>query len=117
MAPSGAGKNRPAFKSAAKTVRRHPPWCKLSKLESKPRRTVMHASLAFVNAAGIADREELRLLNTLLSSSAGAESTQPAKDKSNKNKGDAKPDSFKNDPPDPKNPNEVRERHLKKIKR
>lgn len=76
----------------------------------------MHASLAFVNGAGIADREQLRLLNTLLSSSAGAASTRPAKDK-DKNKGNPKPDGFKNDPPDPKNPNEVRERHLKKIKR
>ena len=28
----------------------------------------------------------------------------------------SKPGGFKNDPPDPKNPNEVRERHLKKIK-
>jgi len=74
----------------------------------------MHASLAFVNGAGIADREELRLLNALLSSSAGAQPTRPAKDK---DKANPKPDSFKNDPPDPKNPNEVRERHLKKIKR
>jgi hypothetical protein len=64
----------------------------------------MHASLAFVNGAGTADCEGLRLLNTLLSSSAG---TQPA----------SKPDSFQNDPDDPKNPNEVRERHLKNINR
>lgn len=74
----------------------------------------MHASLAFVNGAGIADRDGLRLLNTLLSSSAAADSTRPVK---GKNKGKPKPGSFKNDPPDPKNPNEVRERHLKKIKR
>ena len=78
----------------------------------------MHASLAFVNGAGIADRDGLRLLNTLLSSSA-AEATRPAKDhdkNQSQNQGNPKPDSFKNDPPDPKNPNEVRERHLKKIK-
>jgi hypothetical protein len=74
----------------------------------------MHASLAFVNGAGIADRDGLRLLNTLLSSRAAAHATRPAKDK---NKSNPKPGSFKNDPPDPKNPNEVRERHLKKIKR
>jgi hypothetical protein len=77
----------------------------------------MHASLAFVNGAGIADRDGLRLLNTLLSSSA-AEATRPAKDHDkNQNQGNPKPGRFKNDPPDPKNPNEVRERHLKKIKR
>ena len=29
----------------------------------------------------------------------------------------SKPGGFRNDPDDPKNPNEVRERHLKKIKR
>jgi hypothetical protein len=29
----------------------------------------------------------------------------------------SKPGGFKNDPDDPTNPNEVRERHLKKIKR
>jgi hypothetical protein len=29
----------------------------------------------------------------------------------------SKPGSFQNDPADPKNPNELRERHLKKIKR
>ena len=29
----------------------------------------------------------------------------------------SKPGGFENDPPDPKNPNEVRERHLKEIKR
>jgi hypothetical protein len=74
----------------------------------------MHASLAFVNGARIAEREDLRLLNTLLSSSAAAESTRPGKDRG---KPKSKPGSFKNDPPDPKNPNEVRERHLKKIKR
>jgi hypothetical protein len=28
----------------------------------------------------------------------------------------AKPGGFQNDPNDPKNPNEVRERHLKKVK-
>lgn len=78
----------------------------------------MHASLAFVNGAGIADREELRLLNTLLSSSLGAEPARPANDNAkDKHKSEPKPESFKNDPPDPKNPNEVRERHLKKIKR
>ena len=60
----------------------------------------MHASLAFVNGAGTADCEGLRLLNTLLSSSTGTE-----------------PVRFQNDPDDAKNPNEVRERHLKKVKR
>jgi hypothetical protein len=61
----------------------------------------MHASLAFVNGAGDRRRpsgsrtegEELRLLNTLLST-ATSRSPRP-----------------------PSNPNEVRERHLNKIKR
>ena len=65
----------------------------------------MHASLAFVNGAGDRRRpsgsrtegEELRLLNTLLST-ATSRSPRLAAD-------------------DPTNPNEVRERHLNKINR
>jgi hypothetical protein len=99
----------------------------------------MHASLAFVNGAGNkphtrvaqTDPEGLHLLNALLST-ATSESTRPAdprpaveKGKSKderqaeeENQADtaAKPGGFANDPPDPTNPNEVRERHLKKIK-
>jgi hypothetical protein len=71
----------------------------------------VHASHAFVNGAGVADLENLQLLNTLLSSTG-----EKAKVPADKRPG-PKPDGFKNDPPDPKNPNEVRERHLKKIKR
>ncbi len=90
----------------------------------------MHASLAFVNGAGNSD-EDLRLLNTLLST---AEPSRPGPDKgksidSGKSKDErqaeeesrakpaSKPGGFRNDPPDPTNPNEVRERSLKKIKR
>jgi hypothetical protein len=92
----------------------------------------MHASLAFVNGAGNSD-EDLRLLNTLLSTGA----SEPARSASDKDKSTdtgkskderqaeeesqadtvSKPGSFKNDPDEPTNPNEVRERHLKKIKR
>jgi hypothetical protein len=96
----------------------------------------MHASLAFVNGAGNkphtpvdqTDPEGLHLLNALLST-ATSESPRPppALDKGKskderqaeeENQADtaAKPGGFNNDPPDPKNPNEVRERHLKKIK-
>jgi hypothetical protein len=96
----------------------------------------MHASLAFVNGAGnkqrkaaaATDPEGLRLLNALLSG-ATSESSRPApaldKGKSKderqaeeENRADtaSKPGGFNNDPDDPKNPNEVRERHLKKIK-
>jgi len=94
----------------------------------------MHASLAFVNGVGNkrrspaaqTDPEGLRLLNALLST-ATSESPRPAVDKGKskderqaeeENRADtaAKPGGFNNDPDDPKNPNEVRERHLKKIK-
>jgi hypothetical protein len=91
----------------------------------------MHASLAYVNGAGSAD-EDLRLLNTLLSTSSErlllssgkgkAVETGKSKDErqaEQESKADtiSKPGGFKNDPNDPTNPNEVRERHLKKIKR
>jgi hypothetical protein len=93
----------------------------------------MHASLAFVNGAGQkrpaacaakSDPEGLRLLNALLST-ATPESSGPAKGKSkDERQADeesaaepvSKPGGFDNDPDDPSNPNEVRERHLKKIK-
>jgi len=99
----------------------------------------MHASLAFVNGAGDkrrtpvteADPEGLRLLNALLStvtvSTAAAESPRPAVDKGKskdehqaeeegKSETVSRPGAFPNDPDDPRNPNEVRERHLKKNK-
>lgn len=85
----------------------------------------MHASLAFVNGAGSAD-EDLRLLNTLLSAAGPGKGksvdTGKSKDQrqaEDESKADttSKPGSFKNDPDDPTNPNEVRERSLKKIKR
>jgi hypothetical protein len=92
----------------------------------------MNASDAFLNGAGIArhaptsqsEREQLRLLNALLAS----ESKRPAVDKG-KSKDERQadeessadtvstPGGFKNDPDDPTNPNEVRERHSKKIRR
>jgi hypothetical protein len=90
----------------------------------------MHAALAYVNGAGSAD-EDLRLLKTLLSTRASAPkragkgkavATGKSKDQrqaEQESKADtaSKPGGFKNDPDDPTNPNEVRERHLKKIKR
>ena len=80
----------------------------------------MHASLAFVNAAGTSD-EDLRLLNVLLSTSGGprpgkSKDERQAKEES-KEKPISKPGGFKNDPQDPTNPNEVRERSRKKLKR
>jgi hypothetical protein len=92
----------------------------------------MNASLAFVNGAGNkrrtpahTDPEGLRLLNALLST-ATSESPRPAVDKGkSKDQRQAeeesqadtvsKPGGFNNQPDDPTNPNEVRERHLKKI--
>jgi hypothetical protein len=105
----------------------------------------MHASLAFVNGAGDkrrtpvtkADPEGLRLLNALLSTATAeiprpaeprpAVERRPAVDKGKskderqaeeegKAKTVSRPGAFPNDPDDPRNPNEVRERHLKKIK-
>ena len=91
----------------------------------------MHASLAYVNGAGSPD-EDLRLLNTLLSTGSKAPRPGSGKGKAvetGKSKDErqaeeeskanpvSKPGGFKNDPNDPTNPNEVRERHLKKIKR
>ena len=92
----------------------------------------MHASLAFVNGAGSSD-EDLRLLHTLLSTAAaepagpgsgGGKSVDTGKSKDQRQAEEeskaepaTKPGGFKNDPNDPTNPNEVRERTLKKIKR
>ena len=104
----------------------------------------MHASLAFVNGAGNKlrgtrapmDPEGLRLLNALLATATAesprpdkgpAPDKRPAPDKSKskderqaEEEGNAetvsKPGGFDNDPDDPRNPNEVRERHLKKIR-
>ena len=87
----------------------------------------MHASDAFVNGAGEqrrADRrktENLDLLNTLLSSPAAVPPGQKnagerQAEEESKQEPATKPGGFKNDPDDPANPNEVRERHLKKLK-
>ena len=88
----------------------------------------MHASLAFVNGAGSADKD-LRLLNALLSTASKQPGsgkgkaldrgkTKEERQAEEESKADpvSKPGGFKNDPDDPTNPNEVRERHLKKIK-
>ena len=78
----------------------------------------MHASQAFVNGAGIAEGADLRLLNALLSSSATEPKSKDERQAEEEDRAEpaTQPDSFQNDPNDPKNPNEVRERHLKKIK-
>jgi hypothetical protein len=90
----------------------------------------MHASLAFVNGAGGADKD-LRLLNALLSTASeqphrgskkgkaldrGKSTDERQAEEESKADTVSKPGGFKNDPDDPTNPNEVRERHLKKIK-
>lgn len=90
----------------------------------------MHASLAFVNGAGSSE-EDLRLLNTLLATAAaeprgpgsrrgidtGKSKDERQAEEESKAQPASKPGGFENDPNDPTNPNEVRERHLKKIKR
>ena len=92
----------------------------------------MHATQAFLNGAGITPgpsahaRKTRGLLHALLSSCAESTRTDLGDAKSkderqaeeeDKEKTVSKPGGFDNDPDDPKNPNEVRERHLKKIKR
>jgi len=97
----------------------------------------MHASLDFVNGAGnkrrspvtTADPEGLGLFNALLSTALtqSAAESPPAVDKGKskdqrqaeeegKEETVSRPGAFPNHPDDPRNPNEVRERHLKKIK-
>jgi hypothetical protein len=83
----------------------------------------MHASLAFVNGAGSSD-VDLRLLKILLAAATSEPRRKGGKSKDERQAEDeskadtvSKPGGFKNDPDDPTNPNEVRERHLKKIKR
>src|SRR5580698_1486636 len=104
--------------------------CKLSRAK-QPEDDHMHASLAYVNGAGSAD-EDLRLLNTLLATGSkspgpgagkgkavdtGKSQDERQAEEESKANTVSKPGGFKNDPDDPTNPNEVRERHLKKIKR
>jgi hypothetical protein len=94
-------------------------WAKL------PEDDHMHASLAFVNGAGSADKD-LRVLNTLLST-AGADQRKSVERGKSKVRRQSEEESiadtaskrggFKNDPDDPTNPNQVRERSLKKIRR
>jgi hypothetical protein len=93
----------------------------------------MHASMAFVNGAGDQRRrnptnrgptDSLTLLNTLLSAAGGGSPSlddRKSKDEKQAEKEDqepavSKPGGFDNDPPDPKNPNEVRERHQRKVR-
>lgn len=91
----------------------------------------MHASHAFVNGAGNSN-EDLRLLNTLLSTGSSEprgphfdqgkpkderQAEERQVEEQSKPGTASRPGGFKNDPDDPANPNEVRERHLKKIKR
>jgi len=78
------------------------------------------------DACGRGDAEGLSLLNVLLSS-ATAETPRPAVDEGkskDKRQTDEdgktdtvpKPGAFRNDPDDPNNPNQVRERHPQKLK-
>jgi hypothetical protein len=131
------GQNRPARKSAGRHVSGRQAR---ASFDRDSRGIIMHASLAFVNGAGNtrrasggqADREELRLLNALLSTAAPEAPQKPEKpdramdrgksqderqaEEESQAKPASKPGGFPNDPDDPTNPNEVRERHLNKIK-
>jgi hypothetical protein len=88
----------------------------------------MHAAIAFVNGAGEERAGSLALLNTLLASPPASSLAQapaldrrkPKNEKQAEEEGKAdtasKPGGFHNDPDNPKNPNEVRERHQKKVR-
>lgn len=86
----------------------------------------MNASMAYVNGAGLRRREgdDLELLKTLLSSAAdepaalrekGQSKDERQAEEERKHDPISKPGGFQNDPNDPTNPNEVRERYLRKI--
>jgi hypothetical protein len=88
----------------------------------------MNASMAYINGAGVhrQDGNDLELLKTLLSTAADEPAALREKSKSKderqaeeerKHEPISKPGGFQNDPDDPTNPNEVRERFLKKIEK
>jgi hypothetical protein len=87
---------------------------------------MMHASMAYVNGAGDQRRnrssrklvENLALLNTLLAGSVDDKKPKNEKQAEEENKARpvSRPGGFANDPNDPKNPNEVRERHQQKVR-
>lgn len=77
----------------------------------------MHASTAYLNGAGIHDAEDLPLLNVLLSGAPGKSQDERQAEEERKVEPISKPGGFENDPADASNPNEVREKHLRKIKR
>jgi hypothetical protein len=89
----------------------------------------MHASMAYINGAGLkrrsgacrCDGSELELLNTLLSRATGgtlkkgkSKGERQAEEES-KHETASKPGGYPNDPDDPTNPNEVRERYLENV--
>jgi hypothetical protein len=92
----------------------------------------MHASMAYVNGAGETRRndsdralsEKMVLMNTLLATpnaeSPALDKRKPKDEKQaereNQEPTISQPGGFDNDPPDPKNPNEVRERHQRKVR-
>ena len=86
----------------------------------------MNASMAYINGAGLhrGCRNDLDMLNTLLATAADKPAAVREKGKSkderqseeeSKHDPISKPGGFQNDPNDPTNPNEVRERFLRKI--
>ncbi len=76
----------------------------------------MHASMSFLN--GRVTHENVEMLNSLLSGATTQdEKTRQDKQDEKKRPPDSTtgPGSFRNDPDDASNPNEARERHLKKV--
>jgi hypothetical protein len=87
----------------------------------------MHASTAYLNGAGAQSRDirQLELLNALLcgtrAEGPSVDNRKPLDQKKAEEELDSEtvsqPGGFKNDPDVPTNPNEARERHLKKVNR
>jgi hypothetical protein len=77
----------------------------------------VNAPMAYLNGAGLQHPEgnDLDLLNTLLSTAGGKSEDERQSEEESKHEPISKPGGFQNDPNDPSNPNEVRERFLRKI--
>jgi hypothetical protein len=75
----------------------------------------MHKPVTYLNGALNTD-QNLEMLNTFPSGAKTPPEEKQA-EKERQSEPASRPGGFQNDPNDPSNPNEVRERHLKKVDR